>query len=180
MGVGKLEDIPITLSFELMQDLWTTNLEGMQFQLQSEKKRNLQGNLMNNACFFLYELNHQDFHATDFNNSFYKIMIVVSGSQHTTKHIYITYYILQYTVYSYTPMYNQPGFGQPTKIPSSKQPHVSFKRWISAATVGRAYITRLTVIRWRKETSRSCHCQKLTKNSVNSSKFPYDPICAWS
>lgn len=48
MGMDKkLEDIPIILFIELMQDLRITNLKGMQFQLQSEKKKqDLQDNLL--------------------------------------------------------------------------------------------------------------------------------------
>ena len=40
MGMDKkLEDIPIIPSFELIQDRWTAYLEGMQFQLRSEKQK---------------------------------------------------------------------------------------------------------------------------------------------
>lgn len=48
--------------------------------------------------------------------------------------VYIYIYLCLYS-------YNQPGF-----LTTNEVPHVSFKRWISAATVGRTRIARLTFV----------------------------------
>ena len=84
MGMDKkLDDIPIILFIELMQDLRITNLKGMQFQLQSEKK-NKTSKIIYCTCIYIHiDIRismciyiHIHVHVVDFNNSFlYKLSI---------------------------------------------------------------------------------------------------------